>query len=58
MLCNVANDTLVFLAISYRITSHSIGDQGWRSTFRRFFRGDGVPRVAKDLLYNGQACYL
>ncbi|KAF7973019.1 hypothetical protein HWV62_16410 [Athelia sp. TMB] len=57
MLCNAANDTLVFLAISYRITSHSIGNQGWRPTFRRFFRGDGVPRVAKDLLYNGQLCY-
>lgn len=58
MFANMINDTLVCLAISYRITSKSIGGEGWRSALRCFFRGDGAPRVAKDLLRNGQLCYL
>ncbi|KZP33061.1 hypothetical protein FIBSPDRAFT_371698 [Athelia psychrophila] len=57
MISNVVNDTLVFLAISHRIASQSVGEAGWRSALGRFFRGDGAPRVVKDLLYNGQLCY-
>ncbi|KZP17711.1 hypothetical protein FIBSPDRAFT_933904 [Athelia psychrophila] len=56
--CNAVNGTLVFLAISYRISSRSICETGRRSTARRFFRGDGAPRVLKDLLHQGQLCYL
>lgn len=56
MLSNVINNTLVFFAISYRIASTS--SEGWRSMLRSFFLGDGVPRVAKQLLHNGQLCYL
>ncbi|KZP31789.1 hypothetical protein FIBSPDRAFT_1037342 [Athelia psychrophila] len=55
MLSNVINNTLVFFAISYRIASTS--SEGWRSMLRSFFLGDGVPRVAKQLLHNGQLCY-
>lgn len=58
MLSNAINDTLVFLAISYRIASLSVGGQGWRSMLSCFFLGDGVPRVAKQLLHHGQLCYL
>ncbi|KZP07639.1 hypothetical protein FIBSPDRAFT_875303 [Athelia psychrophila] len=57
MFCNAAYDTLVFLAISYRISSQSVGGDGWRSRFRSFFYGDGAPRIVKDLLHNGQLCY-
>ncbi|KAF7979703.1 hypothetical protein HWV62_41040 [Athelia sp. TMB] len=57
MLANAINDTLVFLAISYRIASRSTGGQGWRSMLRCFVHGDGVPRVWKELLRNGQLCY-
>ncbi|KZP29526.1 hypothetical protein FIBSPDRAFT_1038862 [Athelia psychrophila] len=57
-LCNAVNDTLVFLAISYRIASASIGGGGRRSALRSFFRGDGAPRVIKELLQDGQLCYL
>ncbi|KZP29519.1 hypothetical protein FIBSPDRAFT_946783 [Athelia psychrophila] len=57
-LCHAVYDTLVFLAISYRIASASIGGDGRRSTLRCFFRGDGAPRVIKELLQNGQLCYL
>ncbi|KZP29717.1 hypothetical protein FIBSPDRAFT_946596 [Athelia psychrophila] len=58
MITNAVNGTLVFLAISYRISSQSMGGDGWHSKWRCFFRGDGAPRVVKDLLYNGQLCYL
>ncbi|KAF7979246.1 hypothetical protein HWV62_43224 [Athelia sp. TMB] len=57
MLCNAANDALVFFAISYRITLQSMDGGGRCSKFRRFFRGDGAGQVAKELLYNGQLCY-
>ncbi|KZP08315.1 hypothetical protein FIBSPDRAFT_840428 [Athelia psychrophila] len=57
-ICNVVNDTLVFLAISYRIPSVSIGAGGRRSALQRFFCGDGAPRVIKQLLQNGQLYYL
>ncbi|KAF7986979.1 hypothetical protein HWV62_41 [Athelia sp. TMB] len=57
MLCNAANDALVFFAISYRITLQSMDGGGRCSKFRRFFRGDGAGHVAKELLYNGQLCY-
>ncbi|KZP11012.1 hypothetical protein FIBSPDRAFT_871924 [Athelia psychrophila] len=56
--CNAVNGTLVFLAISYRISSRSICETGRRSAARRFLRGDGAPRVLKDLLHQGQLCYL
>ncbi|KZP03518.1 hypothetical protein FIBSPDRAFT_768830 [Athelia psychrophila] len=52
---NAINGTLVFLAISYRISSRSISG---RSATRRFLRSDGAPRVLKDLLHQGQLCYL
>ncbi|KZP29550.1 hypothetical protein FIBSPDRAFT_1038869 [Athelia psychrophila] len=57
-ICNVVNDTLVFLAISYRIAAVSIGAGGRRSALQRFFCGDGAPRVIKQLLQNGQLYYL
>ncbi|KZP29583.1 hypothetical protein FIBSPDRAFT_1038876 [Athelia psychrophila] len=57
-ICNVVNDTLVFLAISYRIAFTSIGSADRRSALQRFFRGDGAPRVFKELLQNGQLYYL
>ncbi|KZP29518.1 hypothetical protein FIBSPDRAFT_946782 [Athelia psychrophila] len=56
--CNAVNDTLVFLAISYRIASASIAGDDRRSRLQRFFRGDGAPRVVKELLQNGQLSYL
>ncbi|KZP29520.1 hypothetical protein FIBSPDRAFT_946784 [Athelia psychrophila] len=58
MFFNAVNDTLVFLAISYRIASASIAGGGRCSALRCFFRGDGAPRVIKELLQNGQLCYL
>ncbi|KZP08596.1 hypothetical protein FIBSPDRAFT_938926 [Athelia psychrophila] len=56
--CNAVNGTLVFIAISYRVSSRSLGETGWRSAARRFFRSNGAPRVVNDLLHQGQLCYL
>ncbi|KZP25252.1 hypothetical protein FIBSPDRAFT_396733 [Athelia psychrophila] len=56
--CNAVNGTLVFIAVSYRVSLRSLGETGWRSTARRFFRSNGAPRVVKDLLHQGQLCYL
>ncbi|KAF7983224.1 hypothetical protein HWV62_23512 [Athelia sp. TMB] len=55
MILNAINDTLVFLAISYRVTAQSLGGSG--CGLRRFLRGAGVPRVARALLHSGQLCY-
>ncbi|KZP25243.1 hypothetical protein FIBSPDRAFT_950605 [Athelia psychrophila] len=56
--CNAVNGTLVFLAISYRVSSRSLGETGWCSIARRFLRSDGTPPVVRDLLHQGQLCYL
>ncbi|KAF7979705.1 hypothetical protein HWV62_41044 [Athelia sp. TMB] len=58
MVSNAVYATLVFFAISYRIASQCVGGDDWRARVRSFFRGDGAPRVGKDLLRNGQLCYL
>ncbi|KZP25245.1 hypothetical protein FIBSPDRAFT_950607 [Athelia psychrophila] len=56
--CNAINGTLVFLAISYHVSSRSIDETGTCSAAQRFLRSDGPPRVLKDLLHQGQLCYL
>ncbi|KZP25261.1 hypothetical protein FIBSPDRAFT_856247 [Athelia psychrophila] len=56
--CNAVNGTLVCLAISYRILSRSIRETGRRSAALRFLRSDDAPRVVRDLLHQGQLCYL
>ncbi|KZP25244.1 hypothetical protein FIBSPDRAFT_1041705 [Athelia psychrophila] len=56
--CNAINCTLVFLAISYRISLRSIGETGGRSAAWRFLCSDGAPRVVRELLHQGQLCYL
>lgn len=58
MLSNAINNTLVFLAISYRIAALSVGGDGSLARWKCFFMGDGAPRVAKQLLHGGQLSYL
>lgn len=58
IIMNAANGTFVFFAISYRIVSLSMRGDTWGARARTFFRGDGLPAVAKDLLHGGQLCYL
>jgi hypothetical protein len=51
-------DTLVFLAISYRMVSVALSDNTWGARAKSFFRGDGLHRLSKALLQSGQAYYL
>jgi len=54
---NFTLDTLVFIAISLRIVSHSIEDNSFRATLSSFFRGDGLFRLPRSLLQGGQLHY-
>lgn len=58
MVSNVIYGTFVFLAISYRIATHSMHGEGWSSALKSFFQGDGSPGVIKELLHRSQLCYL
>ena len=51
-------DTLVFLAISYKMVSISMAGNNWSAQVRSFFRGDGLHHLSKSLLRSGQAYYL
>jgi hypothetical protein len=55
---NTFNDTLVFLAISWRIARHNATGETWGEYLRSFYKGDGLPRLSKILLQSGQAYYL
>ncbi|KAI0790068.1 hypothetical protein C8Q75DRAFT_806709 [Abortiporus biennis] len=54
------HDTLVFLAISIRLThfSHMGFDTDGRSRWKTFFRGSSMPSLSRALLKNGQLYYL
>lgn len=58
MIGNAVYSTLVFLAISYRIGSHTMGSTGSLATVQSFLHADRAPRVVKALLQNSQLCYL
>lgn len=55
---NTVNDTLVFLAISYRILKHTTRGDSWRARAKSFLAGDGLPKLSKALLQGGQLYYL
>ncbi|KIM76936.1 hypothetical protein PILCRDRAFT_825948 [Piloderma croceum F 1598] len=57
IILTAANDTLVFLAISYRILSSAMVPSTWRARTRSFFTGDGLYRLSKALLKGGQVYY-
>lgn len=52
------SDTLVFLAISYRLMSNAILGDTWRERSRTFLRAEGLSGVSKRLLQSGQFYYL
>jgi len=54
---NAINDTLVFVAISYRIHSYTVVGDSWSARARSYFRADGLPRLSKALLQGGQLYY-
>jgi hypothetical protein len=54
---NFLFDTLVFIAISFRIASPSIKGGTLRAFVKSFLRGEGLPKYSKSLLQDGQIYY-
>ena len=54
----VINDTLVFLAISWRLYSNSYARPTLKNGLQVFIFGDYLPRFSKAILQDGQAYYL
>jgi len=57
IILTAVNDTLIFLAISYRMMSLSAVDGPWTARAKSFFTGDGMYRLSKSLLHSGQVYY-
>lgn len=55
---NAVNDTLIFLAISFKIMSFSLVGTTWQARTRSFVEGKGLPGLSKALLQGGQLYYL
>ncbi|KAG1725080.1 uncharacterized protein EDB91DRAFT_1062437 [Suillus paluster] len=58
VIINACSDTLIFLAISWRLANNNFGGESWGNRIRSFYKGDGLPRLSKTLLQSGQAYYL
>jgi hypothetical protein len=58
IILSAANDTLIFLAISYRMLSLSMVGNTWSARTRSFFTGKGLHQLSKSVLQSGQAYYL
>jgi hypothetical protein len=52
------NDTLVYIAISYRLATISMVSSTWRARAKSFFTGEGLHHLSKALLESGQVYYL
>jgi len=57
IVANAIYDTLIFLAISFRIVSYTIVGETWQARLKCFVSGDGLPRLSKGLLQGGQLYY-
>ncbi|KZP34392.1 hypothetical protein FIBSPDRAFT_1035445 [Athelia psychrophila] len=53
----LVNDTLVFLAISYRLTANAVTDGGRRFRLLTLFKGKGLYSLSQSLLRTGQLYY-
>ena len=56
-IATAAYDTLMYLAISWRLASFGTSDN-WKSRVRAFVTGDELSKLSKVLLHSGQAYYL
>lgn len=50
------NDTLVFIAISYKLVACSFADS-WSERLKSFFRGQYMGQISRVLLQTGQIYY-
>jgi hypothetical protein len=58
ILLQSAFDTLVFIAISFRIASYSIVGDTFNGRVRSLFRGEGLPSLSRRIIMGGQLYYL
>ncbi|TFK47489.1 hypothetical protein OE88DRAFT_1738410 [Heliocybe sulcata] len=58
VIVNWINDSLVFLAISWRLMRFSTVGDTWRDRLRSFISGAGFSRLSRSLLQGGQMYYL
>ena len=54
---NLVYDTLIYLAISWKLASFSMVSGRWRGYLRSFVYGDGLFQLSKALLHSGQVYY-
>lgn len=52
------HDTLVFLAISYRLATDAATEVNWRSRILSVAKGKGLHSLSKSLMQSGQKYYL
>lgn len=52
------NDTLVFLAISYRLAGNAVTDGSRQARIRSFVNGDNLYSLSRSILKSGQLYYL
>lgn len=52
------HDTLVFLAISYRLASNAVTDNSYRARLLSAITGKGLFKFSRSLIINGQIYYL
>lgn len=52
------NDTLVFLAISYRLAGDAATERSWWARIKSFVKGDGLYSLSRSILQSGQVYYL
>lgn len=57
-LLTAVNDTLVFLAISYRMMRFSLTGSSWKARAKSLLWGEGLNHFSRALLRSGQAYYL
>ncbi|KAF7973237.1 hypothetical protein HWV62_15737 [Athelia sp. TMB] len=50
-------DTLVFMAISYRVVQHTLIGETWAARWRSFVTGEGLYTLSRALLRGGQLYY-
>ena len=58
IITSLLHDTLVFLAISYKLSSNAYIEDSISTRVRGFFSGSSLPRFSKTLLKDGQMYYL
>ena len=58
LLAAAINDTLIFLAITFRLLTAHLTSDCLRDRFRSFVRGEGLHRMPRLLLQTGQLYYM